>query len=93
MIPVQAVPWVQVLNCALSSSKRSQIGAHLSTGTTEHSKEEVGILEDQKVAELEEKLPDQIQSLRKVDGCFLCLRTKMCSNSSPTLLLCLPQGD
>lgn len=90
MIPVRAVPWVQVLNCTLSSSKRSQIGAHLSTGTTEHSKEEVGI---QKVAELEEKLPDQIQSLKKVDGCFLCLRTKKCSNSFPTLLLCLPQGD
>lgn len=93
MIPVQAVPWVQVLNCTLSSSERSQIGAHLSTGTTEHSKEDIGILEDQKVAELEEKLPDQIQSLKKVDGCFLCLRSKMCSNSFPTLLLCLPQRD
>ncbi|XP_039407719.1 protein TMED8 isoform X1 [Corvus cornix cornix] len=48
-----------------TSQSGSQIGAHLSTGTTEHSKEEVGILEDQKVAELEEKLPDQIQSLKK----------------------------
>lgn len=49
---------------------------HLSTGTREHSKEEIGALGDQKVAELEEKLCDQIQSPKKVGGCFLCLRTK-----------------
>lgn len=40
-------------------------------------KEEIGTLEDQKVAEVEEKLPDQIRSLKKVNECFLCLRTKM----------------
>lgn len=78
MIPLLAVPWVQVLNCtALFYSKRSQTGAHLSTGTREHLKEQIGTLGDQKVAEIEEKLPDQIQSLKKVNECFLCLRTKM----------------
>lgn len=49
---------------------------HLSADTTEHSKEEIGTVGDQNVAVLEKKLPDQIQSLKKVDGCFLCLRMK-----------------
>ncbi|KAI1237693.1 hypothetical protein IHE44_0013778 [Lamprotornis superbus] len=44
---------------------RSQAWAHLSADTTEHLKEETGTLGDQKVAELEEKLPDQIRSLKK----------------------------
>ncbi|XP_066178087.1 protein TMED8 isoform X2 [Sylvia atricapilla] len=48
-----------------TSQSGSQAGAHLSVGTRDHSKEETGALGDQKVAELEEKLPDQIQSLKK----------------------------
>lgn len=60
----------------LPSSKRSQIGSLVSVGTTEDSKEEAGTLEDQEVAELEEKLPDQIPSLREVGGCFLCLKAR-----------------
>lgn len=48
----------------------------MSVGTTEDSKEEAGTLEDQEVAELEEKLPDQIPSLREVGGCFLCLKAR-----------------
>lgn len=56
---------VDSLDSSTSQSRRSQAWAHLSTGTTEHSKEEIGTLGDQKVAELEEKLPDQIRSLRK----------------------------
>lgn len=55
----------------LSSSKRSQIGSIVSVGTTEDSKEGAGTLEDQ---EVEEKLPKQIQSLKEVGGCFLCLK-------------------
>lgn len=58
----------------LSSSKRSQIGLLMSAGATEDSKEEAGTSEDQEVAALEEKLPDQIQSLKEVGGCFLCLK-------------------
>ena len=54
----------------LSSSERSQIGSLVSAGVTEDSKEEAGTLEDQEVAELEEELPDQIQSLKEVGGCF-----------------------
>jgi len=46
----------------------------VSAGLTEDSKGEAGTLEDQEVAELEEKLPDQIQSLKEVGGCFLRLK-------------------
>lgn len=46
----------------------------MNAGTTENSKEGAGTLEDQEVAELEEKLPDEIQSLREVGVCFLCLK-------------------
>ncbi|XP_053924962.1 protein TMED8 [Cuculus canorus] len=42
----------------------SQIGSLMSAGATEDSKEKAGALEDQGIAELEKKLPDQIQSLR-----------------------------
>ncbi|KAM6274927.1 protein TMED8 [Porphyrio hochstetteri] len=48
-----------------TSQSRSQIGSLLSVGTTEGSKEEAGALEDQEVAELEEKLPDPVESLKE----------------------------
>ncbi|XP_072720255.1 protein TMED8 [Ciconia boyciana] len=48
-----------------TSQSGSQTGSLLSVGATEDSKEEAGTLEDQEVAELEEKLPDQIQSLKE----------------------------
>ncbi|XP_032546991.1 protein TMED8 isoform X1 [Chiroxiphia lanceolata] len=51
--------------------RRSQIGSHLSAGTTEDSKEEADTLEDREVAELEEKLPDKIHSLKKEAGVWV----------------------
>ncbi|XP_053835702.1 protein TMED8 isoform X2 [Vidua macroura] len=48
-----------------TSPSGSPAGAHLRADSTEHSKEEIGTLGNQKVAVLEEKLPDQIQSLKK----------------------------
>ncbi|XP_074441477.1 protein TMED8 isoform X2 [Larus michahellis] len=48
-----------------ASQSRSQIGLLMSVGATEDSKEEAGTSEDQEVAALEEKLPDQIQSLKE----------------------------
>ncbi|XP_008945539.1 PREDICTED: protein TMED8, partial [Merops nubicus] len=42
----------------------SQTGSLLSAGVTEDLKQEGGTLENQEVAELEEKLPDQIQPLK-----------------------------
>ncbi|XP_009696725.1 PREDICTED: protein TMED8, partial [Cariama cristata] len=48
-----------------TSQSGLQIGSLVSVGTTEDSKGEAGTLEDQEVAELEEKLPDQIQSLKE----------------------------
>lgn len=54
----------------LSSSERSQIGSPVSADTKEDSKEDSCTVEDQKVAEAEEKLPDQIQSTKEVGGCF-----------------------
>ncbi|XP_009992273.1 PREDICTED: protein TMED8 [Chaetura pelagica] len=41
---------------------RSQVESPVNTAATEGSKEEAGVLEDQEVTEIEEKLPDQIQS-------------------------------
>ncbi|XP_027493855.1 protein TMED8 isoform X2 [Corapipo altera] len=54
-----------------TSQSGSQIGSHLSAGTTEDSKEEADTLEDQEVAELEEKLPDKIHSLKKEAGVWV----------------------
>lgn len=54
----------------LSSSERLQIGSSVSADVIEDSKEDSCTLEDQKVAEAEEKLPDQIQSTKEVGGCF-----------------------
>ncbi|XP_009877058.1 PREDICTED: protein TMED8, partial [Apaloderma vittatum] len=48
-----------------ASQSRSQIGSPLSVLATEDSKQEAGTLEDQKGAELGEKVPDQIQSLKE----------------------------
>ncbi|XP_032546993.1 protein TMED8 isoform X3 [Chiroxiphia lanceolata] len=54
-----------------TSHSGSQIGSHLSAGTTEDSKEEADTLEDREVAELEEKLPDKIHSLKKEAGVWV----------------------
>lgn len=59
----------------LSSSKRLQTGLLVSAGAIKDLKE-AGTLEDREVAELEETLPDQIQSLKEVGGCFLCLKVR-----------------
>ncbi|XP_064006518.1 protein TMED8 [Pogoniulus pusillus] len=48
-----------------TSQNRSQVGVLLNAGMTEDLKEKAGTLKDQEVSELEEKLPDQIQSLRE----------------------------
>lgn len=48
----------------------------MNAGTTEDSKEGAGTLEDREVSELEEKLPDEIQSFKKVGVCFLCLKAR-----------------
>ncbi|KAM6074431.1 protein TMED8 isoform 1-T2 [Chlamydotis macqueenii] len=48
-----------------TSQSGSQIGPLMSAGATEDLKEEAGALEDQEVSELEEKLPDKIQSLKE----------------------------
>ncbi|OXB65614.1 hypothetical protein ASZ78_011499 [Callipepla squamata] len=45
----------------------SQNGSPVRADATEDSKEDSCTLEDQKVAEAEEKLPDQIQSTEEVD--------------------------
>ncbi|KAM6254319.1 protein TMED8 [Spheniscus humboldti] len=60
-------PADQLVDSLESSTSQSglQIGSLVSAGATEDLKEEAGALEDQEVAELEEKLPDQIQSLKE----------------------------
>lgn len=65
-----------MLNLVLSSSRSLQAGSHLSASATEDLKQEVSTSEDQEVAEVEEKLPDQIQSLKEVGGRFLCLKVR-----------------
>lgn len=65
-------------NLALYSSERSQVGVLLNAGMTEDLKQKAGTLKDQEVSELEEKLPDPIQSLKEVGGCTLplCLKAR-----------------
>ncbi|XP_071601989.1 protein TMED8 [Heliangelus exortis] len=48
-----------------TSQSRLRIGSLMHAGVTEDSKEKAGTLEGQEVGELEEKLPDQIQSLKE----------------------------
>ncbi|XP_062492137.1 protein TMED8 isoform X1 [Pezoporus occidentalis] len=60
-------PADQLIDSVESSTlqSRSQAGLLVNAGTTEDSKEGAGTLEDREVSELEGKLPDEIQSLKK----------------------------